>query len=332
MQLTGPRHHSNGTATGSTFTELVYAHHDWHSSRNGGGPGQAEELYRETLKRFQKTYGDVVSAYWCSHIESAVALTEKPRRFPLPPRMGFHRETDWATKRAPAIAAELHRLDELAIRARTVLTGVREATCLHLIAACAGHLLSLADAASAPKDSAELEAALAEEKERIDDVEKYYCEAANGQAQIVYVGGMVTVAVLVSVLGGLVLLLHRDTFLVGVVALIAGAVGAVVSVIQRITNKTFQVDYDIGRPYAFFLGGLRPMIGAAFAIAVTYTFDSGILHLPIASPTAHDKQLALVVVGFLAGFSERWAQDTLATALPEQSSGQSDSSRQQTKS
>src|SRR5512142_115594 len=111
MQLTRPKHESNGTATGPTFAELVYAHHDWRTSPNGGEP-QAEEEYRRTLKRFQKTHGEVVAAYWCSHIESAVALTEKPRRFSRHARLGFHRETDWATKHAPEIAAELHRLDE----------------------------------------------------------------------------------------------------------------------------------------------------------------------------------------------------------------------------
>jgi hypothetical protein len=74
------------------------------------------------------------------------------------------------------------------------------------------------------------------------------------------------------------------------------------------------------------------MIGGAFAIAITYTFDSGILHLPIASTSPYQQHVALVVVGFLAGFSERWAQDTLATALPAQSSAQPDPTRQQPKS
>jgi hypothetical protein len=328
MQLTRPKHQSNGTATGPSFADLVYAHHDWRTSLNGGEP-QAEEEYRRTLKRFQKTHGEVVAAYWCSHIESAVALTEKPRRFSRHARLGFHRETDWATKHAPEIAAELHRLDELAIRARTILSGVRQKICLHLVATCAGHLLSLADAAAAPENRRELNRALAEERERVDEVEKYYSEAANGQAQIVYVAGMATVAVIVSVVGALVLILHRghfmhrEIFLVGVVGLVAGAVGAVVSVIQRITNQSFRVDYDIGRPYAFFLGGLRPMIGAAFAIAITCMFASGILHLPIAAKSGSDQYYwALVVVGFLAGFSERWAQDTLATAVPQKSASE----------
>jgi hypothetical protein len=323
MQLRSPTKHqrnggrsagrNGGEGDGCTFSELVYAHSDW----RGESAGTSDELYRRTLERFESTHGGVVSAYWCSHIESAIALTERPRRFPLRPRIVFHRESDWATKRLPEIAAELHRLDELAIRARAVLTGVREAICLQLVAACAANLLSLADEAAAPEEPHELNRALREERQRIDHVEEYYCEAANGQAQIVYVGGMVTVAVLISVLGGLSLLFHHKNFQVAVVALIAGSIGAVISVIQRITNQSFQVDYDIGHPYAFFLGGLRPLIGGALAIAITFIFDSGILHLPTASKTLRDEHMALVVVGFLAGFSERWAQDTLATAMPE---------------
>jgi hypothetical protein len=308
---------NTGVVGGCTFAELVYAHHGWHASRTESREGHAQELYRQTLHRFESTHGGVVRSYWCSHIESGVALTEKQRRFPRRPQIFFHRESDWATKRAPEIAAELHRLDELAIRARAVLSGVREAICLHLVAAAAAHLLSLADEAAAPEHPRALDESLAEESRRIDEVEEYYNEAANGQAQIVYVGGMVTIAALISVLGGLVLLFHHKNFQIAVVALIAGAIGAVISVIQRITNQSFQVDYDIGRPYAFFLGGLRPLIGGALAIAITFIFDSGILHLPTKNTNLHDEHMALVVVGFLAGFSERWAQDTLATALPE---------------
>ncbi|HYA08128.1 MAG TPA: hypothetical protein VEG24_00970, partial [Gaiellaceae bacterium] len=60
-----------------------------------------------------------------------------------------------------------------------------------------------------------------------------------------------------------------------------------------------------------------------FALAITFAFTSGILHLPISAsdPAANDR-LAILVVGFLAGFSERWAQDTLTTALPAGETGQ----------
>lgn len=305
------------TPDGATFAEVVYAHYDWwKAARNGGSAGTSEHAYQQLLRRFEHQHGKLISAYWCSHIESSVALSEQPRRFPFHPRLAFHRETDWATKRYPEIAAQLHHLDDLAIRARTVLTGVRQQICLHRVASSAGHLLSLVDTASAPPNREQLTAALEEEANRIDDIQHYYDDAANGQAQIVYFSGMAAGVILISLLAGL-FLIHVDTWQAGVAALVAGAVGAVVSVIQRINNRHFQVAYDVGRPYAFFLGGLRPLIGGAFAIAVSFAFDSGIMHLPITSAKAEDKHLALVVVSFLAGFSERWAQDTLATALPQ---------------
>jgi hypothetical protein len=125
---------------------------------------------------------------------------------------------------------------------------------------------------------------------------------------------MATVAAVISAVAGIALAFG---WMSGVAALIAGAIGAVVSVVQRINAGQFELDYDVGRPYAFFLGGLRPLIGGAFALAITFAFTSGLLHLPISAkdPEA-DHKLAVFVVGFLAGFSERWAQDTLTTALP----------------
>jgi len=102
-----------------------------------------------------------------------------------------------------------------------------------------------------------------------------------------------------------------------VAALAAGAVGAFVSVIQRINSGKFDLEYDVGGPYAFFLGGLRPLIGGAFATVITFAFDGGLLHIPVAAGESTDhRRLALLVLAFLAGFSERWAQDTLTSVLP----------------
>jgi hypothetical protein len=297
-----------------TFSELVYTHYVWwHEERNGGASEQATADYHHMLRRFEREHGRVVQSFWCSHVESGVALTERPRRFG---RSGFtlHRETDWATKRFPEIASQLHRCDELAIKARTVLTGVRQRICLHLVAVAAGHLLSLVDTASSPQSTAERRAALKEEQEAVARAERYFRAAANGQAEIIYFAGMVVVALVVSLAA--LLFLHFE-WRVGVAALVAGAIGAVVSVIQRINARSFHVDYDVGRWYAFFLGGLRPLIGGAFAVALAFAFDSGMLHLPIASSDSKDKHLALVVISFLAGFSERFAQDTLASVVPQ---------------
>ncbi len=298
----------------TSFSDLVRAHFVWWEGSRDGHASGTEDAYHEVLHRFEQQHGRLVHSFWCTHLESGIALTEQPRRFRPHGALKLHRETDWATKEFPEVAAQLHRCDELAIRARTVLSGVRQRICLQLVASSAAHLLSFVDAASGPQASAELRAALKDERQAIDRAERYYTEAANGQAEIVYFAGMAVVAIAVAFSAAVFL---RFEWRVGVAAMVAGAVGAVVSVIQRINSRSFHVDYDVGRPYAFFLGGLRPLIGGALAIAIAFAFDSGMLHLPISSTTKTDEHLALVVVSFLAGFSERWAQDTLASVVPQ---------------
>jgi len=301
-----------------TFAELVYAHHDWWRARQAGKPDPAAEAaYDAVLTAFEAQHGQIIRVYWCSEIESAVALTERKRLGGLrSPVFGFHRESDWATQTAPEVAAELHRCDELAVRANAVLTGVRQRICLELVVSCAAHLLSLVDTRAGAADEAKTAAAVDLERVQIKKVKDYYCEAANGQAQLIYFLGMVSVALAISVASLLVLTIGHWS--AGVAALIAGSIGAVVSVIQRINAGQFDLEYDVGGPYIFFLGGLRPLIGGAFAVALSFAFDGGLLHAPVAAGESSDhRRLALLVISFLAGFSERFAQDTLTAALPE---------------
>jgi uncharacterized membrane protein YphA (DoxX/SURF4 family) len=299
-----------------SFSELVYAHFNWWRNRDDPTADRALASRYDTARHaFERRHGEIVSAYWCSNVESAVALTEKKRlRGWISPTWGFHRESDWATQSSPGVAAALHRCDELAVRANTVLTGVRQRICMQLVVASASHLLSLVDARANNTDEVANAAALKQERSAIDEAGAYYKDAANGQAQMVYFGGMAIVAILLSIIAGIWLAISWAT---PVAALIAGAIGAVVSVIQRINNGKFTLDYDIGGPYAFFLGGLRPLIGGTFAMAISFAFTGGLLHLPVAANESVDsRRLALLVLGFLAGFSERWAQDTLTSLLP----------------
>ena len=318
-ELQAPAVPKNGkaprTTRAPTFTELVYAHFDWWQQRQQpSANGRAGAAFREELARYERRHGEVVHAYWCSHVESAAALTEKKRAISwATPLTEFHRESDWATKNAPDIARELHRCDELAVRARIVLRGIRQRICLRLVMASAAHLLSLVDARAAHTDETQIAAAITEERAALDKAEQYYCTAANGQAQIVYFVGMVFTAALIAIVTGICLAANW----VGAeyAALIAGAVGAVVSVVQRINAGQFDLEYDVGRPYAFFLGGLRPLIGGAFALVIAFAFKSGVLHLPLRSNhTTSEEQFAIIVIGFISGFSERFAKDTLAAA------------------
>jgi len=302
-------------ARAPSFSELVHAHHAWWRGRQDGTPDHAAEAAYDSIHHaFEASHGQIVRAYWCADIPSAVALTEKKRLGGrVRSKFGFHRESDWATKNAPDIARELHRCDELGVRARIVLRGIRQRICLRLVMASAAHLLSLVDARAAHTDDTKIAAALEEERAALDKAESYYCTAANGQAQIVYFVGMVFTAAVISLVTAICLTAGWAGS--EYAALIAGGVGAVVSVVQRINAGQFDLEYDVGRPYAFFLGGLRPLIGGAFALVIAFAFKSGVLHLPLSKThTTSEEQFALIVLGFISGFSERFAKDTLAAA------------------
>lgn len=115
-------------------------------------------------------------------------------------------------------------------------------------------------------------------------------------------------------------------FLVGVCYVLAtcmgsGALGAIVSVMERITRgKRLDVDVDQTKVVKVLAGGFRPLIGAAFGAAL-FVLIRGHL-LPLTLPP--DDRTALFYFGglaFIAGFSERWAQDTIVRSAPRVPSG-----------
>jgi hypothetical protein len=310
-----------------SFPELVWAHYKWRKAVGQGSVGaELEKAYYSKLRSFEQEHGRIVNAYWCLNVASAVALTEKPRpgwlrKLGLRPTHIFHRVTDWATRDKPAIAAGLHRCDELAIRAEQVLKGPRRRIALQMVMACAGHLLSAADEKATGRDVRKMPQ---EEKRELDACAQYYCDAANGQAQMIYFAGMGVFTLFIG------LLAVPSAFFVPLPgiddreffgALLAGALGAVVSVVARINSGRFDLEYDVGRVYPFFLGGLRPLLGGAFGLVLYFAVASGrldIIELP-AEGTPHF--FAILVVAFAAGFSERWAKDTLAVAAGTRPSG-----------
>ena len=303
-----------------SFPELVLAHHDWRKAVARGRPSSAlERAYCAKRDRFEQEHGRIVNAYWCLNVPSAVALTAKPRsrllrRLGFEPRLTFHRVTDWATRNRPSIAACLHLCDDLAVRAGQVLTGLRQRIALQMVMASASHLLTLADDQARHSDD---RVVLKQERKNLKECADYYCDAANGQTQMIYFAGMGVFALL---LGFLALPSALVNSLPGVDdreffgALFAGALGAVVSVVARINSGRFDLEYDVGRSYPFFLGGLRPLMGALFGLGLYFAVSSDLLEI-IPIPADGTKRFyAVVLVAFVAGFSERWAKDTLAVA------------------
>jgi hypothetical protein len=323
------------------FPELVWAHFIWQHETGkgprGGSPRPqaatdktpthdraSERTYREKLKAFQEAEGEILDAYWCWSEASAVALTARiPRRLALRRRhrqIHLHRATDWATIRTRGIADLLHRLDSLAIRASEILTPTPKRIAMERIFAEQSYLLSLVETT----DRGPTESQLAKERVTLREIESYYDRAAQNAARIYYFFGMMAgLAILAALAVAVVVPLVRYTDLELVElrdylsSYSAGAVGAVVSVMSRMRQdprspQAFRVDYEVGRPPLWFLGAVRPFLGAIFGTATYFALRSGLISLTPEDPETEFYFYALLA--FLSGFSERFAHVILGQA------------------
>jgi hypothetical protein len=105
--------------------------------------------------------------------------------------------------------------------------------------------------------------------------------------------------------------------------LASGAIGAVISVMVRINRgTTLEVDFDRGRVVTVLAGSFRPIIGAVFGGALYVLVQAGLLPLQvpaadaIANGVTNRDSFFFLGLAFLAGFSERWAQDTIVNSAP----------------
>jgi hypothetical protein len=114
-----------------------------------------------------------------------------------------------------------------------------------------------------------------------------------------------------------------------VTTIAAGSIGSVASVMFRITRgQTLSVNTDQGRLVTVINGAFRPLVGAVFGVAL-YILVQGQL-LPLDEPAEvgnpgevgeigsaiRIQQFFYAGLAFLAGFSERWAQDTILQSRP----------------
>lgn len=307
------------------FAELVWLHHLWRRALAAEAPAEEpERRYRDALERFEGEHGRVVNAYWCSDQASGAVLTVKRRRAPAralrrPPRFRFHRLTDWATKNRSEIAGLLHQCDALAVKTNEILRGTTQRITMELVMSSAAHILSLADDRTAHERPAETRRALEQARRELAQTRHYYEEVALREAQIVYFWGMLAgfLAVAGIALAGVATFVSdRTDMWLAYVTILAGATGAIVSVLMRVTKNTFIVDADLGRPSLRRFGSFRPVIGAVSGLAVYLAFRSGVLTVqPEATGQTEDAaHYFFALLAFLAGFSERFAKDVLDAA------------------
>lgn len=138
-------------------------------------------------------------------------------------------------------------------------------------------------------------------------------DAAVAEARQDYLHGMFAgVIFLIALMGGLFRFTPGTIHSVlGVIA--AGGLGATLSVMCRLTANRLRVDTGAGAALIRLAGGFRPVVGAIFGLALYIFIEADLF--PI-SPTITGQKLTYfyLAAAFLAGFSERLAQDAITKA------------------
>jgi len=147
-------------------------------------------------------------------------------------------------------------------------------------------------------------------REQVEVAEKLFRTAAHRNTQALYGKGM-----LLGVLGlapvyllVALLLQHGGASSAYAIAFPAGAIGAVVSVLQRMTVGKLNLDITTGKRMLVWLGAVRPWVGGVLGMALFLFIEAGLIPMV---PADAEPLAFFAAVGFIAGFNERFAQDML---------------------
>ena len=93
--------------------------------------------------------------------------------------------------------------------------------------------------------------------------------------------------------------------------LIAGALGALVSVVTRMSADKFHVRHEVGRSYVQRVAAFRPFIGGVFGLLVYFALQGGVIRQLDVPTDERDRFAFFLVLAFAAGFSERLVKEVL---------------------
>jgi hypothetical protein len=290
------------------------------------------------VRSYRKTNGEIEESFVAQDIEAgALLLQEKPKR----EREGVRRlrgksrggggltiHVRYPPERVALVTPEfeetLWRCSSLARKSRQLLRSTNARMVLRLMYSLIVYLLSVLDSQQgAPEGERRkrIERAMATAREHLDGAQQQYMRSAIWGAQLAYCQGMIGgLLTLLAVLAGIGLLgrsIDENEFSRILMTLGAGGVGALVSVMHRLTTDRLQLNHTAEHNSLRLLGAFRPLLGGILGLAV-YVLITGDL-LNISGPTGSPVKTLYFLAGiaFLAGFSERLAQDTLTQATPQ---------------
>jgi hypothetical protein len=153
-------------------------------------------------------------------------------------------------------------------------------------------------------------------RRELDDVRDTYQRIGLERGKVLYVAAAALGAAVVVILASIAATIHPLTANLriwsGVFA--GGAIGALLSVLERLTRGALKVQFETGLPAMMLSGISRPIVGALSGLAI-FVLVKGSIVLPLIKATAEaDQILFFAGLAFLAGFSERLLNDVLGNA------------------
>lgn len=265
-------------------------------------PRHHKKYYGPLRQQYEKSCGGVRKIWFSRSAPRAVALTQRGELHVVGP--------------GSDIAPELQELSDECERihreAQRVCSATDKWRCAEEAFEAVTHILGYS---KGPATTDEEEAAVRLLRRRVDSVRSTFLAAAQRAAQIRYFDGtLIGIVGIVLVTAGVAFAARSwiGEAILGPPALAAaaGGIGAWVSVLFRFSFDNIVLDSAADPNHLRRLGIFRPVIGAIVSLAVYSLVGSGIL--PIEVPAAAEQHLLFVAfVGFVSGFSERWAEDIL---------------------
>jgi hypothetical protein len=228
-----------------------------------------QRYYPDILKAFEAEHGAIRKDIFCSSIQGAAVLTAKDEI-----QIVFTSGMPGAGE----IEELLFRCDALHVEASRVLKGQDCSALMEKIMGPVSYLLGILERmaveAAAPQET-DLSRPLTLMKNELDAAERFYIRSAQRDAQLNYFFGMMRgfgwLAVGAAVLGLVLFLTSTSASGLGTLvgSILAGAVGAVVSVMSRMSFGHLKLNYEAGGKFPDCWGRSGPSWGRFLALPST---------------------------------------------------------------
>lgn len=270
-----------------------------------------ERYYPQLLDAFEQKHGIVDHIYRCSHkYGCAVVLTAKNKLLVV-----------YSDKDA-SVHGFITQCEILAADANRLLGqhGRDLNTCLNMLYDLISNLLNYIDIKPKKEiEKDELAKHIKDLTKKLEDISNLFLRSAQKEARIRYFYGMMIGLVVVGFEYKIVERLLSEVVIPAsapgpiLITLITGGIGAIISVMSRISSGRLKLDHEAGCRETLLFGAFRPIIGSILGFIIFSLILSELL--PIRVPSGVSTQMYFSIsIGFLAGFTERWAQYLIGVA------------------